>query len=535
MDIAFTVLGVVGFILRLSYVVSGLLFLWWRKEYRLDRMRIHLRTKQGSHMLFGVSHIALMVLITAWFVTPMRQIIEIILSLGVFAVGLGYIRHMRRWSLPPISPKVFVIGGFAMVATGLVLLFAPTPPVVSLALVDVLLFPYSALVVLGLSVPTHIYHALVIRQALRIFRKHDPMTVLGITGSYGKTSVKEYLATVIAKKYSTLKTEASKNSPIGIAEVILRSLRPDTSVFVVEMGAYKRGEISTMSSMVKPQIAILTAINPQHQDLFGSIETTMKAKYELIRGLTGRRIAIINLDDPHVREMGLRAQADGCDVWGYALNKKSIDAYTGRLRHVFWASETEATLEGVRFRCHSDTSGFLVSARVLGAHQVQNLLAAIAGAVACGMTFEESCRSARDVSGASKVMEAHRGTKGSIFIDDTFNNNPDAARAAIHFLDRVKGKKILVFQPMIELGTYAASSHEEVGRLAGKVCDTIFLTNRNYFEDFARGVRRESAKADLRVASPSQVAEFIRSHVGKGDAVLFKGKDTEHALKLLIK
>lgn len=534
MGIAITVLGVTGFVLRLSYVVSGLLFLWWRKEYRLDRMRIHLRTKQGKHMLFGLSHVALMILVVAWFVTPIRQIIETILSLGVLVVGLNYVRHMKRWSLPPVSPKVLMLGGFAMVATGLVLLFAPFPPVVSLALVDILLFPYSALVVLGLSVPTRIYHTWVIYQALRTFRKHDPMTVVGITGSYGKTSVKEYLATVLAKKYATLKTEASKNSPIGIAEVILRSLRPKHSVFVVEMGAYKRGEISTMSSMVKPQIAILTAINPQHQDLFGSIETTMKAKYELIRGLTGRRIAIINLDDSHVREMGLWAQADGCDVWGYAQSKKSIDAYTGRLGRVFWASETKAALEGVRFRCHYGTASFLVSARVLGEHQVQNILAAIAGAVACGMTFEESCQSASGVSGASKVMEIHRGIKGSIYIDDTFNNNPDAARAAIHFLDHVKGKKILVFQPMIELGSYAASSHEEVGRLAGKVCDTIFLTNRNYFEDFARGVS-ESAKSDLRVASPSQVAEFIRSRIGKGDAVLFKGKDTEHALKLLIK
>lgn len=534
MDIAITLLGIIGFTLRLSFVVSGLLFLWWRKEYRLDRMYIHLRTKQGKHMLFGKSHIVLGVLLAAWFLVPLQQVIEFMLSLGVFAMGLSYVRHMNRWPLPPISPKVFVFGGSVLIATGLTLLFAPFPPVVSLAFVDILVFPFSALVVLGLSVPTYLYHALVIYRALRIYNQHTPMTVVGITGSYGKTSVKEYLSTIISKKYPTLKTEASKNSPIGIAEVILRSLRPKHRVFVVEMGAYKRGEISSMSSMVKPQVAILTAINPQHQDLFGSIETTMKAKYELIQGLAGGKIAIINLDDPRVRKMGLQAQSDGSDVWGYALSKKSISAYTGQLSHVFWASDTEATFEGISFRCHFGSSEVLVTARVLGVHQIQNLLAAIAGAVASGMTFEEACRSAKEVSGASKVMESRRGINGSVFIDDTFNNNPDAADAAIRFLGQMKGKKILVFQPMIELGSYAASAHEAVGKIAGSVCDTIFLTNRNYFDDFSRGVRGESENVLLRVASPSQVAAYIRSHVGKGDAVLFKGKDAEHALKLLV-
>lgn len=508
--------GVVGFILRIGFTLSGLLFLWWRKEYRLDRMAIHLKTKQGKNVLLGKTHIALFVAVLLWFVMPEAAIA--LLSTGMFVLGLTYLMRIRRWFFPPISPKVLVLGSLSLIGIVLVVTL-PVPLIIALASADLLLFPFSTLIVVAMNAPTRVYHWVVIRKAIYKLAHHEPMIVIGVTGSYGKTSVKEYLATVLNQKFITLKTEASKNSPIGIAETVLRSLTPEHEVFVVEMGAYKRGEIRQMCRMVSPEIGIITAINPQHQDLFGSIETTMKAKYELVQGLVGRSLVVANADDSNVVTMGEWATRDGHEVIWFSKKKHAKDIVSD--------------VNGTRFDCVFGKETAHVQTLVVGEHQVSNILAAIVAARACGMTLNDAAEAASAILPASGVMEVRKGINGSVFIDDTFNNNPDAAKAAIAFLAKHKGKKILVFQPMIELGTYAEQSHEDVGFDAGKCADAIYLTNGNWFSSFERGVRRASKTVPLAVASAQSIANTIRSSIKKSDMVLFKGKDAKHTYDAL--
>lgn len=461
----------VGFLwaTRIFLNTASYAHLWWVKEYRWDRMLIHLRTPQGRHF---------------WW--PAR----------------------RR---PPITPKSTLLVILGIVVTGWIVWSLPGQVLLRFLIADALSFPVTWLLVLFLNAPVGLYHEMLISLAVKKLRAHKPMTVIGITGSYGKTSTKDYLATILSATFKTLKTEASKNSPIGIAEVILKKLQPDHEVFVVEMGAYKRGEIARMARMVRPQIGIVTAINPQHQDLFGTIENTMKAKYELIAGLTGKRIAIMNTADERVRTMAQWARRDGCDV------------------RKFLFQNIHASLRGILFECVFGEETGKVASNVIGAHQAANLTLAIAGAVAAGMTLREAARAASRIGPTPKVLEIVPGINGSTFINDTFNNNPDAARAALDVLSWVAGKKYLVFQPMIELGDFAAQSHEDVGRYAGKICDEIILTNRNFYESFIRGSGTTSAS----VLAPQKAASILRSKLAKGDAVLFKGKEAEHVLRAL--
>lgn len=467
----------IGFIWAIRVFLNTLSYaeLWWVKEYRWDRMLIHIRTPQGRRF---------------WW--PAR----------------------RR---TPMMPKSTILVILSLMVSGFLLRSIRAPVLVRFAIVDALSFPMTWILVAMLNTPVKLYHRLVIWRAMRAIRMHKPMTVIGITGSYGKTSVKDYLAEILSAKYKTLKTEASKNSPIGIAEVILKSLRPDHEMFVVEMGAYKIGEIADMVRMVKPQVGIVTAINPQHQDLFGSLENTMKAKYELIAGLTGKRIAIMNDGDERVRTMAEWARRDGCDVW------------EGKLT----ASDVHADFDGLSFICYFGNEKAKVSAPVVGSHQVRNILLALSAAVAAGLAFEEATRAVANIRTAPKVLEIVHSVSGAMFINDTFNNNPDAARVALDVLAWGKRKKYLVFQPMIELGSFASESHEEVGAYARKVCDEIILTNKNFYEDFVRGVRKSSTSANVSVLSPAKAADMIRTNVRKGDVVLFKGKEAEHVLKAI--
>lgn len=282
-----------------------------------------------------------------------------------------------------------------------------------------------------------------------------------------------------------------------------------------------------MASMVRPEIGIVTAVNPQHQDLFGSIETTAKAKFELIEGLSGKRIAIVNWDNEHTREMGYKAKKAGMTVyWWTTKESKKLD-------NTYYAEDIQPTLTNISFGVRFGKERVHVTAPVVGAHQAGNLLAAIIAANAAGMTLKEAAAAASRVEPAEKVMQIERGISGSMFINDTFNNNPDAARAAISFLSQNKGKKYLVFQPMIELGAFAESAHEEVGEFAAGICDAIILTNANFFEAFKRGVEKKGKPVPVMVYGPQSAAEFLKKTVTRGDMVLFKGKDAEHTLAAL--
>lgn len=486
MNLIVTILGGM-WLVRIVANLLTYVHLWFVKEYRFDRMWIHLHTSQGKRLMFA------------------------------------------PWRLPPASPKTIVLVGSCLAVSGASLALLSWSWWIKFLIIDVLSFPLTASAVLLLKLPTVVYHELLIYKAMEKIRRHKPMKVIGITGSYGKTSTKEYLATILGTRFKVLKTVASKNSPVAIAEGILQRLLPEHEIFVVEMGAYKEGEIAQMSRMVKPQIGIVTAINPQHQDLFGSLEHTMRAKHELVAGLCGKRIAIFNADDNRVQKMAIWAKQDDIIIWGFSRRNITI---RGAAR-MFFAGNITSDLQGLRFICRSNDKQLPVSVKLLGEHQVSNILAAIAAGVAAGLSLEDAVNGAENVVPVKKVLELLTGVHGSIFIDDTFNNNPDAAKAALDVLALGKGKKVLVFQPMIELGRYAESSHREVGAHAGQICDWIILTNSNWSKEFISGVRSVSKTVPVDVLSSQKATTLIRTSLKKGDTVLFKGKESAHILELL--
>lgn len=473
-------------LIRIVINIFSYASLWFVKEYRPDRMLVHLRTNQGKKILLP----------------PIRR--------------------------PPVSPKsiLLTIGTAAVLV--LFYLFIPLNPFLRFFLADILTFPVTFVIVIFLSAPTVMYHQYVIKQAISRLRAHKRMTIVGITGSFGKTSTKDYIASILGKKYRIMKTEASKNSPIGIAEAVVRNLKPNDQIFVVEMGAYKKGEIAGMTRMVLPEIAVLTAINPQHQDLFGSIENTKKAKYELVQGLVGRKLVICNADTAGTAEIGEWAQRDGYTVWWYSSKRIHLSG------PLFKISDISYDRVGIRFGLTWERKKINVFAPVIGSHQASNVTAAIAVAIACGMDFGEAVKGAGSITPSPMAVKLAPGVHGSIFIDDTFNNSPDSAIAALDVLASLKGKKILVFQPMIELGRFTENAHEEVGEHAGKICQAIILTNHNFTAAFERGVRKGSKTTPIMILSPRKAAQYIEKEVGSGDGVLFKGKEAGNAERLLL-
>ncbi len=434
---------------------------------------------------------------------------------------------------PPLTPKTITLMVLSSVGLSLLFFLLPLPLLIRLFIIDICTFPVITLFVYILTIPTILYHEILIARAVRTLRRHAPMKVIGITGSFGKTSTIQFLSSILSTKFNVLSTEGSKNSPIAIAETVLKKLRPDHEIFVVEMGAYKQGEIARMAHMVEPEIGIVTAVNAQHQDLFGSIETTMKAKYELIEGLTGMNIAIFNKDNVYTKQMSAWAVRDGRNVWEYTT-EDSNNTLKGSKRKILRATNIKASLEGLSFLVSFGALKAHATVSIIGKHQVSNILASLSGALACGVTFNDAVRALSQIQPVPNVMEVQKGVNGTVFINDTFNNNPDAARAALDVLAKTRGKKYLVFQPMIELGSYAGISHEEIGKQAAEVCDDIILTNANYYESFQKGATSIKKSQHVRVLSVSDSANRLKKLVQKGDTVLFKGKEAEAVFQRLI-
>lgn len=484
-------LSLVALVWSLRIVANLLAYiqLWYVKEYRFDRMLIHLRTRQGKRL---------------WFI---------------------------RFRLPPFSPKTLVIALASLGVFSFVLFQLPLPLFIKLVVIDLGSFPLTVILVLLVGLPTRLYHAYLITKAVNKLRNHKPMVVIGITGSFGKTSTKEYLAAILSVRFQVLKTPASKNSPIGIAETVLAQLQPQHEIFVVEMGAYKRGEIAKMAGMVRPQIGIITAVNAQHQDLFGTLATTTRAKYELIQGLDGQGLGIFNADNVHVREMAGWARRAGRRVWCYSAQKPTSQVKAQRW---FTAVNLTADLHALDCEVNDGKQQFKLRAQVVGEHQVSNVLAAVAAAVACGMKFSEAVTACGRIVPVEKVLQIMPGIKGATFIDDTFNNNPDAAKAALAVLAKTQGRKFLVFQPMIELGRFTAQAHAQVGREAGKICDAIILTNDNFSSDFLTGAKQAGGVDKVQILSRDNARHYLQNQLKTGDTVLFKGKEAEVVLKALV-
>lgn len=482
--------GYMAWSVRILRNIISYIHLWYVKEHRPDRMIVHLRTRQGKRILFP------------------------------------------QFKIPPLTPKTVLLSILTVGTLAIGWVVLPLPMPVRFLVVDLGTFPLMFGWELILALPTGLFHARRIRQAEVTMSDTHFRSVIGITGSYGKTSVKNFTAHILETGgIATQRTRGSINSAIGIAELILKDGVNPKAVFVAEMGAYKPGEIKRMCQLVQPDIAVLTAVNAQHQDLFGSIDRTVRAKYELVEGLSGNGTVICNADNRYTREMGFRAQAAGKSVRWYSLDPEKCSGK--EYRDLLIAETIQPSNSGTTFTVTYDRIPIRTTTSLLGVHQIGNMLAAVAAAMAAGVSYRRAVSAIRTIPQIPQVLESKPGTGGLDFIDDTFNNNPDAALAAIAVLGRTAGKKFLVFQPMIELGEYADDSHRRVGQAAGSVCDVVILTNDNFHEPFLKGVAGSKRSCTVKILPTSQAAAFIRQTARPGDTVLFKGKEAGFVLKAL--
>ena len=436
---------------------------------------------------------------------------------------------LRRYALPAEKkPLVFtsraarIYSVAALLATlPLLGVFAVSGPHIRLILVTGLLTvelaPFAVIAANVLLIPVqravNYYYVHCARQKLRRFHP----IVIGVTGSYGKTSTKYFLERILGEKFEVLKTPQSFNTLLGICRVINESLEAKHQIFVAEIGAYVRGDVKEKVDFIKPSVGVLTTIGPEHFERFKTMENIIATNYELIEGLAADGIAVMNDENEYTR--ALSDKTKHVRVARFALSDRG-----GRART--WAEDVSTGAHGLAFRlCESGGGSVRVTCRLLGRHNVLNIAAAATAALELGMTLEEIARGIARLECAPHRLQLSPGAGGVMIIDDSYNSNPAGAEEALQTLREFqRGKKVLVTPGMVELGVLEEESNREFGRQAADVCDYVILVGPKQTKPIQEGLASKNYPAErMRIVRTLQEATAeLQTILTSGDTVLFE-------------
>jgi UDP-N-acetylmuramoyl-tripeptide--D-alanyl-D-alanine ligase len=337
------------------------------------------------------------------------------------------------------------------------------------------------------------------------WRAQFSIPLVAVTGSNGKTTVKNMLASILAETGAGLATQGNLNNDIGMPLTLLR-LRHGDRYAVIEMGMNHPGEIDYLTRIARPTVALITNAGEAHLAGLGSVAAVARAKGEIFSGLAQDGIAVINADDPHAGLWRQLAARHHCLTFGMD-HPADISA------------ECTLSIRGSVIRLKTPQGGIEMRLSLLGKHNVMNALAAASASIAAGVKLDDIKRGLEKLKAMSGRLEVKPGVKGARILDDTYNANPSSLVAGVEVLKEADGERVLVLGDMAELGDAAAEIHRRVGELARRL---------GVHRMFAVGELCKSAVAGFGDGAqhyPSQQAlvEDLLSCIHPGMTVLVKG------------
>ncbi|NLV88295.1 MAG: UDP-N-acetylmuramoyl-tripeptide--D-alanyl-D-alanine ligase [Tissierellia bacterium] len=353
------------------------------------------------------------------------------------------------------------------------------------------------------------------KQAQEKIKSRPDLTVVGITGSFGKTSTKFIVGTILGEKYKVLNTPESYNTPMGLSKVINNDLADDHEIFIAELGARNIGDIKEVGKLVMPKIGVITSIGPTHLETFKNMDNIMKTKYELVEELPTDGIAIFNYDNEYIRKL---ADKTFKEKILYGLEEvENLDLYAEDIEvSEFGSTFTIKDKEGNSIRC---------TTKLLGKHNIYNILAGVAVAKILGLSLEEIKRGIEKIEPIPHRLNIINPGTGIIIIDDAFNSNPIGAKAALEVLSQFKeGRKIIVTPGMVELGAMEEEANRELGENIGKVCDYVILVGEKRTRPIYEGLMEVNYNEDniFIVNNLDEATACIQKIARPKDVILFE-------------
>ncbi|MBI1390178.1 MAG: UDP-N-acetylmuramoyl-tripeptide--D-alanyl-D-alanine ligase [bacterium] len=352
-----------------------------------------------------------------------------------------------------------------------------------------------------------------IREARAILRDFNPV-VIGMTGSYGKTSIKHILNHILNAYAPAIATPGSVNTRMGITRIIRERLKRDHQFFLVEMGAYGIGSIDRLCRFTPPRVGLVTAVGWAHYERFKSLEAVFHAKSELPRSVPEDGFVVLNGDDPYCRRM---AEVTGATAYFYGQNPDAGPLHC-RL------SEIELTPAGTRCVFETEAGRHECVMPIFGEHQAMNAAGAYLAALQLGVPALTAVAALQTMPQIEHRLTVNKDASGVTIVDDAYNSNPSGFACALRTLRVVEGqRKILVTPGMVELGAREAQEHEVLAPLIADTCDIVCLIAPDRVPAFPEALRRAGLGERLHeFESLARAREFLNAELRAGDVILYE-------------
>ena len=351
-----------------------------------------------------------------------------------------------------------------------------------------------------------------IKKAKKKLANCKNLTVVGITGSYGKTTVKNILKIILEEKFKVCASPSSYNTPLGIAKTILSNLSESDEVFIAEMGAKQMFDIKELCEIVEPEIGLITGIGNQHLLTFGSVENIVKTKGELAEFVSQTKGKLfVNIDSD--------------------LSKKLAENYSKAIITSIGVSSGDMFVQNVKTTSKGSTFELVAKGEVqkcetilLGEHNISNILIASRVAYEMGISLKEISAGIKKLHTVQHRLEIVKSSSTYTIIDDAYNSSVEGSKASLNVLSKFVGSKFVITPGLVELGDEQYNSNFEFGKNMAEVCDYVIIDYASNFKAISEGLKSANFDEDkiIQVANLTQAVEILNKLAKKDDVVLFE-------------
>ena len=351
--------------------------------------------------------------------------------------------------------------------------------------------------------------------AKRILRSMPNLTIIGVTGSFGKTSTKHYLYRILSERYNALMTPGNFNTTLGVIRTVREHLKPHHQIFIVEMGAKQVGDIKEICDLVHPTIGVVTAVGEMHLETFGSVDNVLRTKFELIDALPADGLGVVNLDSEPIAAAKLSYP---CRMVGYGVEAEKADYRAEQINYTP-AQTTFSIKSGATLREEYST-------HLAGRGNILNLLAAVAVADALQVSEAQQKRAMRQIEQIEHRLSIKRTAGGITIIDDAYNSNPAGAKMALEVLRdfNTGGRKIVVTPGFVEMGESQYRNNKELGVNIAAAADIAIVVNRVNRDAIVEGLGEAgfSAEKTIQTDSFAEASAYLATTMRAGDVILYE-------------
>jgi len=523
----FIVLAVVSTVMMI-FVGYKLLQMLQLSGYKLNGFRKWLKDTKYSYVsrLFMLSFLSLAamlitnVLLADFFVEEILSYVSVlfyILFSALFIANLftakqktplKYTKRMTRL----VIVFAILVGGFTWLVQYLGFRFVPYLRFGLIGIIPVTLPVFVVLAYLITWPLEKLISNAYIKKAKTKLKAQKDIVVIGVTGSYGKTTVKNILETILSEKYKVCATPSSYNTPLGLAKTILSNLESDDEIFIAEMGARQMFDIKELCNMVEPKYGVVTGVGNQHLLTFGSLENILKTKSEIAEYVSANGGELfVNVDGELAKE--LAKQYSKAKTISIADEKGEI-----------YASGIKTSKDGVVFDLVFGDEKVKCKTILLGKHNISNILLASRVALDLGLTLKQVAAGIEKLRTIPHRLEILKSSSTYTIIDDAYNSSVEGSSASLEVLAEFSGKKFVVTPGLVELGADQFNSNFEFGKRMAKVCDYVIIDSAINFEALKTGLLFENFDENkiIQVANLSQAVEALAKYADFDSVVLFE-------------